>query len=187
MAYIGLRKPFVYPMAAEGGGYEAAIPFGKAVSFSDTPNISEASLYGDDALAESERAVTSSTLSLGTTDVPDACKEPMFGHKKKTGSGSEKEFAYNVDDMSPYVGFGVIGVKKVDGVRSFEAKAYPRTQWSEPSVTINTRGESTEFTTPSTEGTALPDDNGDYKWEESFATEAEAIAWVNKKFGQGEA
>ena len=58
MAYIGLRKPFVYPMAAEGGGYEAAIPFGKAVSFSDTPNISEASLYGDDALAESERAVT---------------------------------------------------------------------------------------------------------------------------------
>lgn len=183
MAYIGLRKPFVYPMSAEGEGYQAAIPFGKAVSFSDTPNVSEASLYGDDALAESEKAVTSSALSLGTTDIPDACKEPMFGHKSSAGAGSGKEFAYNVDDMSPYVGFGVIGVKKVDGVRSFEAKAYPRTQWSEPSVTINTRGESTEFATPSTEGTALPNDDGDYKWEESFETEEEAIEWMNTKFG----
>ena len=180
MAYIGLRKPIIFPMAAEGSTYESGIPCGKAVSFSDTPNVSEASLYGDDVLAESEKAVTSSTLSLGTTDVPDNCKEPMFGH-----AAASSEYTYNVDDVAPYVGFAVIGVKKVDGVRKFEAKAYPKTQWSEPSVTINTRGESTEFTTPSTEGTALPDDSGDYKWEQSFDTEAEALEWVNTKFGLG--
>ena len=73
MAYIGLRKPMVYEMSTDGK-YKPGIPFGKAVSFSDSPNIAEATLYGDDVLAESEKAVTSSTLALGTTDVPDTCK-----------------------------------------------------------------------------------------------------------------
>lgn len=183
MAYIGLRKPYIYEKDSENPGkYKAGVPFGKAVSFSDTPNIAEASLYGDDTLAESEKAVTSATLSLGTTDVPDNCKTLMFGHKGTPGEPGESEFAYNVDDVANEVGFAVIGVKKVNGVRTFECKAYPRTQWKEPTVEINTRGESTEFTTPSTEGTALPDDKGDYKWEKSFDTEAEALEWLAEKF-----
>lgn len=185
MAYIGLRKPIVYAMDTENAGkYKAGVPFGKAVSFSMSPNIAEASLYGDDILAESEKAVTSATLSLGTTDVPDTCKPLMFGHKESADGGSGKEYVYNVDDNADYVGFAVIGVKKIDGRRKFEAQAFPRTQWKDPSVTINTRGESTEFTTPSTEGTALPVDNGDYKYEETFDTEAAALEWLGKKFPQ---
>lgn len=181
MAYIGLRKPFVYEKDSQNEGkYKAGVAFGKAVSFSDTPNIAEASLYGDDTLAESEKAVTSSTLSLGTTDVPDNCKKIMFGHEGSEGAG----FTYTVDDLASEVGFAVIGVKKVDGKRSFECKAYPRTQWKEPSITINTRGETTEFATPSTEGTALPNDEGVYKWEQSFDTEAEALEWLATKFPQ---
>lgn len=181
MAYIGLRKPIVFPITAGTGKYTAGVAFGKAVSFSDTPVIASAELYGDDALAESEKAVTGSTLALGTTDVPDNCKEIMFGH-----SATEAEYEYNKDDESPYIGFAVIGVRKVDGVRKFEAKAYPKTQWEEPTVTIETRGESTSFTTPSTNGTAMPNDAGVIKWEESFDTEAAALAWVNKKFGLSE-
>ena len=83
MAYIGLRKPIVYPFdPVNSGKYLDGVPFGKAVSFSMSPNIAEASFYGDDILAESEKAVTSATLSLGTTDVPDNCKKLMFGHKE---------------------------------------------------------------------------------------------------------
>lgn len=178
MAYIGLRKPIVFPKDTENEGkYLAGIPFGKAISFSDTPNIASASLYGDDTLAESEKAVTSSTLSLGTTDIPDNLKTPLFGHKNSTD-----EYAYNVDDVAAEVGFAVIGVKKVNGVRSFEVRAYPRTQWAEPTVDIQTRGESTEFTTPTTEGTALPDEKGDWKWEKSFESEEEITAWLQTKF-----
>ena len=177
MAYIGLRKPRVYSMDAETGKYKAGVAFGKAVDFSDTPSVSEVSLYGDDALAESEKAVTSADLSLGTTDIPDNCKTLMFGHK-----ATDNEYAYNIDDNAPYVGFGVVGVKKVDGVRSFEAMAYPKTQWSEPSINYSTRGESTSFTTPSTNGTAMPDDSGNYKFTETFETEAAAIAWLDEKF-----
>lgn len=99
MAYIGLRKPIVYPFdPVNTGKYLDGVPFGKAVSFSMSPNIAEASLYGDDILAESEKAVTSATLSLGTTDVPDKCKELMFGHKEGSEGVEHKEYTYNVDD-----------------------------------------------------------------------------------------
>ena len=174
-----------YPFdTVNSGKYLDGVPFGKAVSFSMSPNIAEASLYGDDILAESEKAVTSATLSLGTTDVPDNCKKLMFGHKEGDGGETHKEYTYNVDDNAAYVGFAVIGVKKVDGKRVFEVQAFPKTQWKDPSVEIQTRGESTQFTTPSTEGTALPIDSGDYKYEQSFESESEALDYLQKKFAK---
>ncbi len=230
MAYIGLRKPIVYPMdSVNAGNYLDGVAFGKAVSFSMTPNVAEAQLYGDDILAESEKAVTSATLSLGTTDIPEKCKSTMFGHKEgsegtthklygddilaesekavtsatlslgttdipekckstmfghKEGSEgtTHKEYTYNVDDDSAYVGFAVIGVKKVDGKRIFEVQAFPKTQWKDPTTEIQTRGESTQFTTPSCEGTALPLDDGNYKFEQCFDTEQEALDYLKKKF-----
>ena len=75
-------------------------------------------------------------------------------------------------------------MKKVDGKRVFEVQAFPKTQWKDPSVEIQTRGESTQFTTPSTEGTALPIDSGDYKYEQSFESESEALAYLQKKFAK---
>ena len=183
MAYIGLRKPIIYPLdSVNAGNYLDGVPFGKAVSFSMTPNVAEASLYGDDILAESEKAVTSATLSLGTTDVPEKCKETMFGHKEGSGGTTHKEYTYNVDDDAAYVGFAVIGVKKIDGKRIFEVQAFPKTQWKDPTTEIQTRGESTQFTTPSCEGTALPIDTGDYKYEQCFDTEQEALDYLKKKF-----
>ena len=183
MAYIGLRKPMVFPFdPVNSGKYLDGVAFGKAVSFSMSPNVAEASLYGDDILAESEKAVTSATLSLGTTDIPEKCKETMFGHKEGSEGTTHKEYTYNVDDDSAYVGFAVVGVKKIDGKRIFEVQVFPKTQWKDPSVEIQTRGESTAFTTPSTEGTALPVDSGDYKYEQCFETESEAIEYIKKKF-----
>ena len=187
MAFIGLRKPYFSKatIAPTTGVITYGTPFalGKAVSFNDTPNVAEANLYGDDALAESEKAVTSSALSLGTTDIPDSAKADVFGHTKDTTSN---EYEYNVDDSPEYCGFAVLGKKKVDGAVSYEAKFYPKTQWSEPSVDYQTRGENTEFTTPSTNGTAMADKDGNYKYEKTFSgetAEADALAWINSKFG----
>jgi phi13 family phage major tail protein len=183
MAFIGLRKPYISKASIAAGtgviSYESSLTaFGKAVSFNDTPNVVEANLYGDDELAESEKAVTSATLSLGTTDIPDTCQEKMFGH-----TPTSSVYAYNIDDEANYCGFAIIGVKKVSGSRSYEAKFYPKTQWKEPTVDYQTRGESTQFTTPSTEGLALPDKDGVYKYEETFETESAALTWINSKFG----
>ena len=69
MAYIGLRKPIVYPFdPVNSGKYGSA--FWKGCFFQYESNIAQASLYGDDILAESEKAVNQRNLVLGTTDVP---------------------------------------------------------------------------------------------------------------------
>lgn len=177
MAFIGLRKPIVAKMD-DTGKYGAPFAFGKAISFNETPTLAEATLYADDALAEAEKAVTGYDLSLGTDDIPDTAKADMFGHTAAAG-----EYQYGSDDNAPYCGFGVIGVKKVNGTRTFEAKFYPKTQWAEPSVSYQTRGENTEFATPSTTGKALVDANNNFKYEESFDTEAEAVSWIRGKMG----
>lgn len=179
MAYVGLRKPIIAPLTAEGT-YGATVAWGKAVAFSEAPNSTSAELYGDDALAESEKATTGAGLKLGTTDIPDTVQEPLFGHSATDGDG---ERIANISDEAPYCGMGLIGVKKVNGVRAYEARFYPKTQWNDPSVDINTRAGSTEFQTPSTEGTAMPLDNGDWRYVEEFATEAAALAYINGKFG----
>ena len=163
MAYVGLRKPIIAPLTAEGT-YGTTVAWGKAVAFSEAPNSTSAELYGDDALAES--------------DIPDTVQEPLFGH-----SATDGERVANISDEAGYCGVGLIGVKKVNGVRAYEARFYPKTQWNDPSVDINTRAGSTEFQTPSTEGTAMPLDNGDWRYVEEFSTEAAALAYINGKFG----
>ena len=177
MAYVGLRKPIVAPLNSDGP-YGTTVAWGKAVAFSEAPNSTSAELYGDDALAESEKATTGAGLTLGTTDIPDTVQEPLFGH-----SATDGERIANISDEAPYCGMGLIGVKKVNGVRAYEARFYPKTQWNDPSVDINTRAGSTEFQTPSTEGTAMPLDNGDWRYVEEFSTEAAALEYINGKFG----
>ena len=177
MAYVGLRKPIVAPLNSDGT-YGTTVAWGKAVTFSEAPNSTSAELYGDDALAESEKATTGAGLTLGTTDIPDTVQEPLFGH-----SATDGERIANISDEAPYCGMGLIGVKKVNGVRAYEARFYPKTQWNDPSVDINTRAGSTEFQTPSTEGTAMSLDNGDWRYVEEFSTEAAALEYINGKFG----
>ena len=176
MAYVGLRKPIVAALNSDGT-YGTPAAWGKAVSFSEAPNTTSAELYGDDALAESEKATVGAGLTLGTTDIPAAVQEPLFGH-----TTTEGEQVANVNDEAGYCGIGLIGVKKVSGVRSYEARFYPKTQWNDPSVDINTRAGSTEFQTPSTEGTAMALDNGDWRFVEEFSSEADALTYINGKF-----
>ena len=180
MAYIGLRKPFVGKRTAEGT-YSDPFAFGKAVSVTDTPNVASAELYGDDVLAESEKGVTSTAIELGITDIPDDAYVDMFGHTKGTDSS---EITYAIDDAANYCGLGLIGVKKVDGVRKFEARWYPKVLFDEPTTSINTKADSTEFQTPSTTGTGMANDSGVWRQTETFSTEAEALAYINKKFGK---
>ena len=101
----------------------------------------------------------------------------MFGHAISTNV-----LTSNADDAPPYGGFAVIGKKQVDGAIKYEARVYPKTQWSEPGLSVNTRGESTEFQTQSTSGIAMADSNGDLRYLQEFDTEAAAITFITGKF-----
>ncbi len=176
MANIGLRKPYVGKRTDTG--YDAPATLGKAVSIEVTPNYATGALYGDDTKCEEDREFIDATVTLGTTTVPVAFNSSIFGH-----TVASEETTYNAYDEIPYVGLGFVGVEKVDGVKKYVATFLPRVKFAEPGKSYETKGDSITYNTPSLEGNALAEDNGDWKFDKICETEEAAITWIKSKFG----
>lgn len=172
MAKIGLKYP-VYKGAEKKG------VIGKAIQADISITINDVKLYADDVVAESDKSFQSGTITLGLDDLSDDIQTEFLGHTKDT----EGEITAKGTDDSPYVGIGFYGVKKVNGIRKYRAIWLPKVQFGEPNDTNSTKGETVTFNTPVIEGTIMLDDNGDWKKEQTFDTEAEAKSYLEGKAG----
>jgi len=173
MAKIGLKYP-VYKDSTGGGVIAKAIQADVAITMSNVP------LYADDAIAEKDMSFQSGTLTLGIDDLAAGILTKLLGHKKV---GATDEIASTVDDVSPFVGVGFYGVKMVNGVKAYRALWFPKVQFEEPADSMTTKGETIAFGTDSIVGTIMPDSTGAWKLEQTFTTEAAAIAYLNGKAG----
>lgn len=171
MAKIGLKYP-VYKSATTEGVIAKAIQADIAITVNDVK------LYANDGIAESDKSFQSGTITLGIDDLSDTIQTAFLGHAVNDG-----EITAKGTDENPYVGIGFYGTKVVGGVKKFRAIWLPKVQFAEPADTNATKGDTVVFNTPVLEGTIMLDDNGDWKKEETFATEAEAIAYLQAKSG----
>lgn len=171
MAKIGLKYP-VYKSATNCGVIGAAIQADITIELNNTK------LYGDDKVIEQDRSFKSGKITLGIDDLSDTVQQEFLGHTINSG-----EITANVSDDYPYVGVGFYGKKMVGGVKKYRAIWFPKVQFSEPADSNKTKGESTEFATPSIEGEIFENEIGDWKNEKTFDTEAEAITYLQTKSG----
>lgn len=171
MAKIGLKYP-VYKTATSQG------VIGKAIQADISISVNDVKLYADDGIAESDKSFQNGTITLGIDDLSDTIQTAFLGHKVSDG-----EITAAGADASPFVSIGFYGVKMVKGVRKYRAIWLPKVQFAEPSDTNATKGDNIAFATPVLEGTIMLDDNGDWKKEKTFATEADAIAYLQNKSG----
>ena len=104
----------------------------------------------------------------------------LLGHQMDV---SKKELVYDVNDVAPYVGIGAIGTSRRSGANVFVGKFYKKVQFGEPNDENSTKQETTTFGHDSIEGTILIPEDGIWKEEGEFKTEAEAEAWLKKKVG----
>lgn len=178
MAYIGLRNPIIGKRTA-AGKYSTPSAMGKAVSVEITPNYAEASLYADDGKAEYVKEFSDADVTLGTDTIPQAMYETLFGHTVSDTDG----VTFNKDDANGYVGMAITAVSIVNDVKKYEAMFLPMVKFADSSDSFETRGDSVTFKTPSISGKAAVEEDGNWKYVQAFDTEAEATAWVNKKFG----
>lgn len=176
MAYIGLKKPIIGKRTG-AKTYEDATALGKAVSMSITPNYNEASLYGDDALAEYDKYFKDADIVLGTTTIPIEMQKMMFGH-----TVSENQVSSNANDENNYCGVGIMSVEKVDGKTKYAAIFLYKVKFSEPSDEFTTRGDSIEYKTPSISGKASAEDDGAWRETNVFDTESDAYDWILSMF-----
>lgn len=178
MAKIGLKN-FYYSVATENATtgaitYAGATKLAKAISASFEPTVSDATLYADDAIAERDAGVTGGTLTLGIDRYDNATAAVLLGHTVDAAG----EMVSSTTDSAPAVGVGRVVTLMQDGAYKYRAVFFPKVRFQEPSASDTTKGETTEFGTYEISGTVIPPVDGVWRKEQTFDTEAAAVAYL---------
>lgn len=176
MARIGLTNIWFSNLTEASDGtatYDGAKNLGKAVSTNFAANTSDAVLYGDDAIAESDNVASGGTLTLGVTEDDDTVFAPLLGHTITNG-----EVVYTTEDVAPYVGVGYILTKVVNNSRKYKVDFFNKVKFAEISYDQNTKGESIEYSTPTIEGTISVLKDGSWRKSQTFTDLDDAITYL---------
>ena len=186
MARIGFKKGKYNKIDPETKKY-AAVTGGvpcleKVIDEKFSAEFNSAELYADDALAETDYSFKKGTLAITVANDDDEKDAELMGN-----TIAEGEVTKTITDTAPEVGYGHIVTKMVNGVRKFKVEFFPRVKFTKITTDAKTRGENVEFGTTSIEGTVFPLDEsmngyaaGTWEKHQTFATEAEAEAYLDK-------
>lgn len=180
MAYYGLSHPMIAQLDPENGTYKNGFQCGKAVETTVTPNYNEASLYGDNELAEYAKEFKDADVTVGVTTLPLQSLEIMFGHKVNSLTN---DVEFGSGDTANNVGYGFYASESTNGKTTYVACFLPKVKFTEAEESYTTKGDSIEFKSPSISGKAAPDTNGNWKYKKIFETEEEAVEWLKNKAG----
>lgn len=184
MAKIGLTNLIYSNLTEASNGtpsYDGAKTLGKAVSANVSITNNSATLYADDALAESDTSFQTGTITCGVDEDADATFAPLLGH----AITDQGEVTKNASDTAPWVGVGRIVTKMVSGVYFYKAEVLLKVKFGEPSQDDTTKGESIEFSTPEIEGTIATLADGNWCKTKTFTTKANALAYIQGIFSSG--
>lgn len=180
MATIGLK----YLVAAKSTESATASTFangfviGKAIKADFSIESNDTKLYADDAVAESDRSFKSGKITLGVDNLTDTVLCSLLGH---TQDETSSEVTSKSSDVAPYVGVGFYATKLVNNKKTFRAIWLQKVQFGEPNESVETKGETVAFQTPTIEGTIMVDVASIWKVEKTFDTEADAKSWLDEK------
>lgn len=184
MAKIGLTNIWWGKLTESEDGapsYDGAKTFGKAVSCKVSVTNNDATLYAEDALAESDKSFNSASVTLGVADDDDTIFAPILGHTVNSGKAGNGEMVRNANDVAPYIGLGRVITKMVNGSLKYKGEFLYKVKFSEPSQEDETKGEKVDFKTPEIEGSAASLANGNWSSAQTFDTKDAAVTWVKDK------
>ncbi len=187
MARIGFRKA-KYNLFNEAGDDYATLTGGKVPTFEKVidekfaPTFNNAELYAGDVLAESDYSFVSGQLDITVADDEDTFISILFGNEISAGG----EVAENVEHIAPFVGYGHVIPKVVNGVRKYKVEFFPKVKFNSKSSEATTKGETVDFKTTSLSAKVFALDKdlnkasvGDYEKHQTFATLTEAETYLD--------
>lgn len=166
--------------------YTNATSVGDAMNVNLELRFAEGRLYAESTLAEYMRKVVGGTISIGVKYITTAAQTMMFGVTAKTrtvgtaSTASIGSLVTSAKDTPNYVGAAFYAPDMIDGVKKFTAVKVAKALFGNPSMSLQTAGESIVFNTPTTSGEFLADDSTGQDMIEVAVcdTEADAKAWV---------
>lgn len=181
MAKIGLSNLIWSKLTEAQDGtptYDGAKTLGKAVSANVSISNNSATLYADNALAESDTSFQTGTITCGVDNDLDATFAELLGHTITEAGVVTK----NATDTAIWVGLGRIITKMVSGVLYYKAEVLYKVKFAEPSQDDTTKGESVEFSTPEIEGTIATLANGNWCTSQTFTSKDDALEFIQTIF-----
>ena len=180
-------------MAAYTAGSSNTISYGSPVSCGDAMNVNlelryaEGRLYAESRLAEFIKLVTGGSISIGVKYIPDAAQALLFDLDTITrGTGASAKVSHRLKGTSApkYVGVGFYAPDVVDGVTKYTGIVVFKAQFGYPSMSLQTKGESIVFSTPTVTGEFLAADDTRKSIIDvgTFATESDATSWISTTF-----
>lgn len=188
MATIGLDQLY-YSKITEGANgdetFATPVQLAKAISAGITVDVNEATLFADDAEAESVKAFKSGKLTLGVDDIGVTAAQDLTG----AAIDDNGVLVASTEDQAPYVAIGFRALKANGNYRYFWLY---RVKFAVPSTNLATKGDSIAFQTPTIEGTIMRrnkvDGNGRHPWKTEVTegatgvTEATINSWFTKVY-----
>lgn len=170
--------------------YDTPVPVGDAMSANLELQFAEAKLYAEGSLAEYAKDITGGTISIGVKYIQDTAQMDMFGTTEVTrtvGTKTIKSRKTGKDTQGNYVGIGFFAPDKIDGATKFTAIFIYKALFGEPAMSLETKGDSIKFQTPTTSGMFLTADDaaGSMKEVAVCDTSADAVAWIAQLFSSG--
>ena len=151
MSTIGLDSLYFASVTEGTNGaetYGTPEKLAKAITADLSVEIAEAILYADDSAAESVKAFKSGKLTLGVDDIGIAKAQALTG----AAVDSNGVLVSSSEDLPPYVAVGFRALKPNGKYRYMWLY---KVQFGVPSVSLQTKGDSITFQTPTIEGTIV--------------------------------
>lgn len=154
--------------------------------------FAEARLYAEGALAEYLRECIGGTISVGVKYIKEAAQKLMYGSTEKSRSitytpdaggssvtASVVGLVTSAKDSGDYVGFACYAPDMIDGVKKYTAFFISKVRFGPPSYSLQTKGQTINFATPTTSGEFMADDSSGKAIQEIAVLDDEnaAIAW----------
>lgn len=173
MARIGLKN-FRYSLLDSSENVQEPQTLGKAIDCKVSLELNSAELYADDSLAESDYTFNKGTVTITVDDDNDTILAPLLGHTISDGEVIRKD-----TDVAPYIAFGRILTKIVNGVYKYKVEFLSKVKFKDTMPDEATKGESIEFTPVSIEGAVMRKTNGEWSKTKTFTTYAEASTYLD--------
>lgn len=179
MAKVGLKYP-IYGKLQADGSYTNGKVIAKAIKASVTAESNDVKLYADDNISESDKSFKGGKIALNVDDLTSEIYADLLGH---TYDKLKQEVLNNGDDIAPFIGVGFYGQVVRNNNPKYLAKYLYKVQFAEPADETETKGDTVNYQTPTIEGDIFKLENGDWKSQAEFSTEAEAREWLKGKAG----
>jgi phi13 family phage major tail protein len=188
MATVGLRYAVFAPITSELRGqplvYGTGVVVGRAIRADITWDRNDNPLNADDVEVDNDNSLTGGSITFNLDAILKDARKVMFGDYIDSEEGSTEEWEDNTE-AAPYGGFGTVSVVRENNQYTYEALWLHKTQFGQTSESMETKGRTINWQTPTINGRIMPVYNNAEgkpraRRRATFTTAGEAIAWLNK-------